>query len=149
VVSDTHGLARPQVLKALGGVSLILHAGDVGDRRVLEALNEIAPVIAVRGNVDTPERAGQLRLSEVVQIGLHQVYLLHDLSVLNIDPAAAGFGAVISGHSHRPALEWRSEVLYLNPGSAGPQRFHLPVSLAEILVEDHYPLQARLIELDL
>jgi putative phosphoesterase len=134
VISDTHGLVRPQAVEALKGSDLIVHAGDVGDEEVLERLRAIAPTIAVRGNIDTGEWAETLPIAHVVEIGGLRVYVLHDLSRLDIDPKTAGFGAVISGHSHRPSAELRQGVLYLNPGSAGPRRFRVPVAVARLRV---------------
>lgn len=135
VISDTHGLLRPQAVEALKGVSLIIHAGDIGSPEILENLDRIAPVRAVRGNTDRGEWARALPPSEVVEVGEVQLYVLHDLHTLDLDPQAAGFAAVIFGHSHRPHLERKNGVLYLNPGSAGPQRFTLPVSLAHLKVQ--------------
>jgi len=134
VISDTHGLLRPQVTEALKGSDLIVHAGDVGDPQVLEQLRGIAPTFAVRGNVDTGAWAKTLPLIEVVEAGSLQLYVLHDVTTLDIDPQAAGFAAVISGHSHRPGAERRRGVLYLNPGSAGPRRFTLPIAVAKLRV---------------
>lgn len=132
VISDTHGLLRPQATEALKDSDLIVHAGDVGDPQILEQLRGIAPTFAVRGNVDTGAWARALPLIEVVEAGPLQLYVLHDIATLDIDPHAAGFSAVIFGHSHRPSAESRRGVLYLNPGSAGPRRFTLPISLAKL-----------------
>ncbi len=134
VVSDTHGLVRPETIRALEGVDLIVHAGDVGDPSVLEALAEIAPVRAVRGNVDRGAWADELPRSDVVEVESARLYVIHEISQLDLDPAAAGLHAVISGHSHEPARETRDGVLFLNPGSAGPRRFTLPVALALLRV---------------
>jgi putative phosphoesterase len=134
VISDTHGLMRDEAIAALQGSELIIHAGDIGTPAVLERLRAIAPVHAVRGNNDRDGWARSLPLTEVVEIGTHQVYLLHDLSELDSDPAAAGFAAVITGHSHKPVAETREGVLYLNPGSAGPRRFRLPIAVARLRV---------------
>ncbi len=135
VVSDTHGLLRPEAVRALRGCERIVHAGDVGRPEVLDALNEIAPTVAVRGNVDRGEWAERLPLTEVVEFeGMH-LYVLHDLEQLDLDPAGAGFATVISGHSHVPRIELRNGVTYLNPGAAGPRRFRLPVTLAKLRVE--------------
>ncbi len=134
VLSDTHGLLRPEVLDALRGSDLILHAGDVGSPEVLERLREVAPLIAVRGNVDHGRWAEALPATEVVTAGEHRIYMLHDLQQLDLDPAAAGFSVVLSGHTHRPLAERRGGVLYLNPGSAGPRRFKLPISLARLRI---------------
>ncbi|HEY7189562.1 MAG TPA: metallophosphoesterase family protein [Vicinamibacterales bacterium] len=132
VISDTHGLLRPQALRALDGSERIIHAGDVGDPQILTRLRTIAPTTAVRGNIDTGEWAALLPMTEVVEIGDVHLYVLHDLAALDLDPKAAGFAAVISGHSHRPAAQVRNGVLYLNPGSAGPRRFKLPIALARL-----------------
>ena len=135
VISDTHGLLRPEAVAALAGCDLIVHAGDVGSPAVLAGLRRVAPVVAVRGNVDIESWARDLPESEVARVGDASVYVLHDLARLDLDPAAAGFAAVVSGHSHVPAIEEQGGVLYLNPGSAGPRRLSLPVSLARIRVE--------------
>ena len=134
VISDTHGLLRPEAIEALRGVALILHAGDVGSRVVLERLRDVAPTIAVRGNVDTEAWAGRLRETEAVEVGSIRLYMLHELSKLDLDPATAGFAVVLSGHSHRPAADTRDGVLYLNPGAAGPRRFSLPITVARLRV---------------
>src|SRR5262245_34550589 len=134
VISDTHGLVRPEAVDALRGSDLIIHAGDVGGPDVLLPLGAIAPTFAVRGNVDTASWARSLPLTEVVTAGSLLLYVLHDVSALDLDPKAAGFAAVIYGHSHRPDAEVRNGVLYLNPGSAGPRRFSLPVSVARLRV---------------
>ena len=146
VISDTHGLVRPEAVKALEGVDLIIHAGDIGTPEVLEALRAIAPVIAVRGNNDTGDWARALPETEVVEVGRVALYVLHDVHELDLDPAAAGFHAVISGHSHRPAIDRRQGVLFLNPGSAGPRRFTLPVSLAHLRIREA-ALDAQVIDL--
>jgi putative phosphoesterase len=134
VISDTHGLMRREALQALRGSDLIIHAGDVGDPAVLDALRAIAPTAAVRGNVDTGAWAGSLPVTELVEIGEVLIHVLHDVAELDLDPAAAGFAAVIFGHSHQPLIERRGGVLFLNPGSAGPRRFKLPVAVARIEV---------------
>ena len=146
VISDTHGLVRPEALRALRGAELILHAGDVGAPEVLTALRTIAPVFSVRGNVDREDWARNLPKTRTVEVGGYTIYLLHDLHNLDLDPAAAGFRAVISGHSHHPGTEQRNGVLYLNPGSAGPRRFRLPVSVALLKIGREF-LEARLVEL--
>ena len=133
VISDTHGLLRPEAAALLRGVDQIIHAGDVGRWKILNALNRLAPTVAVRGNVDTDD---DLPLTAVVTAGGARLYVLHSLSDLEFDPAAAGFQDVISGHSHQPVIEWRGGVLYLNPGSAGPRRFTLPVTLAYLTITD-------------
>lgn len=136
VISDTHGLVRPEVVKALHGVSRILHAGDIGKLEVLDSLRAIAPVTAVRGNVDGCTWAYTLPETEVVELGGVSLYMLHNLQELDLDPAAAGFRAVIYGHSHMAAADKRNGVLFLNPGSAGPRRFRLPVSVALLRVRE-------------
>ena len=132
VISDTHGLLRPEALSALAGSAHILHAGDIGDPAVLEALSRIAPVTAVRGNNDNGPWASKLRETELVHIADTRIYVIHDLAQLDIDPAAQSIGVVIAGHSHRPTQRIEDGVLYLNPGSAGPRRFKLPVTLARL-----------------
>lgn len=132
VISDTHGLLRPEALAALRGCNPILHAGDIGSAGLLRELGEVARVIAVRGNNDKDRWAKPLRETEVVDVQGLLLYLLHDLHTLNLDPAAAGFRAVISGHSHRAKIEEKEGVLYFNPGSAGPRRFKLPVSVGTL-----------------
>jgi uncharacterized protein len=146
IISDTHGLVRPQALEALKGVDMILHAGDIGSQDVLDTLNEIAPVVAVRGNNDKADWARSLPDSEVVEVGNISIYMLHDLKEIDISPAGAGFQVVVSGHSHRPGVEEQRGVLYVNPGSAGPRRFTLPVSLAHLHVAGE-KVQATIIEL--
>jgi len=136
IISDTHGLLRPEAIAALRGSDLIIHAGDVGKPEILDELRRIAPTFAVRGNVDTAAWASALPMTEVVEAGSLQIYVLHDLGTLDLDPQAAGFAAVISGHSHKPLAEVRNGVLYLNPGSAGPRRFKLPICLARLHVDD-------------
>jgi putative phosphoesterase len=131
LISDTHGLLRPQALRALEGSELIIHAGDVGDPKILEELGNLAPVVAVRGNIDTGECA-KLPETAVAQADRALIYVLHDLKTLDLKPAAAGFGMVVSGHSHKPSRTEREGVIYLNPGSAGPRRFSLPISLARV-----------------
>jgi len=134
VISDTHGLLRPEAMEALRGVEHILHAGDVGDPTILDSLRELAPVTAISGNVDVEGPCSRLPATEVVTLHGHTFYMLHDRHALDLDPAAAGFSAVISGHSHRPLIEWRHGVLYMNPGSAGPRRFSLPVSIGLLTI---------------
>jgi uncharacterized protein len=146
VISDTHGLVREEALAALHGSDVILHAGDIGSPEVLNALGRIAPTQAVRGNNDRDEWGLSLPLTQVVELGAHLVYLLHDIADLDVDPAAAGFAAVIYGHSHKPRIEEREGVLYLNPGSAGPRRFRLPIAVARMRVSAE-GLKAELVEL--
>jgi putative phosphoesterase len=134
VISDTHGLVRAEALAALAGVERIVHAGDIGAPEVLDALARIAPVTAVRGNNDRAAWAAGIPDTEVVEVGGLSLYVLHDLHELDLDPRGAGFAAVITGHSHQPRVEDRDGVLYLNPGSAGPRRFRLPISLARLTI---------------
>ena len=134
VISDTHGLLRPEATDALHGSELIIHAGDVGAPGILEALTRIAPVVAVRGNVDTAPWATALPATEVVEVAGRHLYVLHQIEHLDLDPSAAGFAAVIYGHSHKPSVEVRCGVLYLNPGSAGPRRFTLPITLVRLRI---------------
>ena len=136
VISDTHCLLRPAAIDALQGVEHILHAGDVGDSAILEALRKVAPVTAISGNIDVGGACGYLPATELITLGGHTFYMLHDRQALDLDPVAAGFSAVISGHSHKPLIEWRKGVLYMNPGSAGPRRFSLPISLGLVTIQD-------------
>ncbi len=147
MISDTHGLLRPQAVAALSGCGLIVHAGDVGSPAILADLRRLAPVVAVRGNVDVEAWARGLPETAVGEVGAVRLYVLHDLGRLDLDPAAAGFAAVVSGHSHIPAIIDRGGVLYVNPGSAGPRRFSLPVSLALLRVRDG-AVGAELVPLD-
>jgi len=135
LISDTHGLLRPQAIEALRGSELILHAGDVGKQEILEGLRELAPVVAVRGNVDTSDWARSLPETAVAEAGGVLLYVLHDLNTLDLNPAAAGFHVVVSGHSHQPRKFERDGVLYVNPGSAGPRRFQLPVTVARLTLQ--------------
>ena len=146
LISDTHGLLRPQALAALAGSDLIIHAGDVGNPEILQALKAIAPVFAVRGNVDTEPWALALPETEVVDTGAAAIYVLHDVHALDLDPAAAGFQMVVSGHSHKPGRTERGGVLFVNPGSAGPRRFDLPVTVA-LLHPDRAPWEIEFIDL--
>lgn len=148
VISDTHGLIRPEALKALEGVSLIIHAGDVGTQSVLHRLENTAPVVAVRGNTDRDGWAWKLPFTEAVEIGGIFLYVLHNLDRLDLDPAASGFSAVIYGHTHRPAIEKSGKILFINPGSAGPKRFDLPVSVALLRIKNN-SLKAELLKLEL
>jgi len=129
VISDTHGLLRPEVIEALKGCERILHAGDIGDADILRQLRNIAPTFVVRGNVDRRGPESNLPLTQVVDVGGLNLYMLHEINKLDLNPAAAGFAAVIYGHSHSPVSETRGKVLYFNPGSCGPRRFSLPVSM--------------------
>lgn len=132
VISDTHGLLRPEALDALHGSDLIIHAGDVGNPEIIEKLRRVAPTFVVRGNIDKGHWAGALPMTEVVEVGERLFYVLHDISQLDLDPADADFAAVVFGHSHVPSIETRDGVLFLNPGSAGPRRFKLPIAVARI-----------------
>src|SRR2546423_11100857 len=136
VISDTHGLLRPEALAALQGSDRIIHAGDIGDPAILDRLSEIAPVTAVRGNVDREAWTKNIPESDVLEIDGVSIYILHILENLDLKPEAAGISAVIYGHSHVPKQEMRNGVLYFNPGSAGPRRFNLPVSVGKLMVQD-------------
>ena len=146
VISDTHGLLRPQAVEALRGSSLIIHAGDVGVPEILDELRDIAPVFAVRGNVDRGAWASALPEAEIVEAANGLIYVLHDIGTLALDPPTAGFRAVIHGHSHQPKARTKDGVLYFNPGSAGPRRFSLPVSVGRLTVSGD-ELEAEIIEL--
>ena len=146
VISDTHGLLRLEALRALEGADLIIHAGDVGKPEVLAALRDLAPVRAVRGNVDRGDWAEALPLTDVVEVEGRFLYVLHNVGELDLDPHAAGFSGVIFGHSHKPLQEMRNGVLFLNPGAAGPRRFKLPVSLARLRVGEE--IEVEMLELE-
>ncbi len=148
VISDTHGLLRPEAFQALRGSDRILHAGDIGAPEIIEALAQIAPVTAVRGNIDIGPWASTLPATEVVEAGGESIYILHDLSQLDLKPEAAGFRVVIYGHSHQPQIEERNGILYFNPGSAGPRRFHLPVSVGKLTIKAG-KVCAELVELEI
>jgi len=148
LLSDTHGLLRPEAVKFLRGSDFIVHAGDIGDPAVLETLRALAPVTAVRGNNDRDSWARGIAETEVLQVGEVFIHVLHYLAQLDVDPAAAGFQVVVSGHSHQPRIEERGGVLYVNPGSCGPRRFKLPVAVAELSVSGK-SVKAKLVELDL
>jgi putative phosphoesterase len=135
VLSDTHGLLRPEALEALRGATHILHAGDVGDITILERLRAIAPVTAIRGNIDTHGRTAALPATEAIELEGMLIYMLHSRAELDVKPAAAGIAVVISGHSHKPSVESSGGVLYLNPGSCGPRRFSLPVTVAHLYLD--------------
>jgi uncharacterized protein len=134
VISDTHGLLRPEALQVLEGVNQIVHAGDIGRPQIIDALREIAPVTAIRGNVDHGVWAEEFSATEIVEVDGLLLYMLHDLAGLDLDPAAAGFRVVVYGHSHDPIVAEKQGVVYLNPGSAGPRRFRLPISIARMAV---------------
>lgn len=135
IISDTHGLLRAEAVEALQGSDLILHAGDIGTPEVIQALEEIAPVVAVRGNMDLGFWADDYPLTQVTECGHRKFYILHDIKKLQIDPATSEFDVVVSGHTHRLAREWKDGILYLNPGSAGPRRSGLPITLLRLKVE--------------
>jgi len=135
VISDTHGLLRPEVVPVFKGVDLILHAGDIGSIEVLDQLRTVAPIVAVRGNNDKGDWANQIPDSEVAQVGEVSIYILHDLNELVLRPPAGSVQVVISGHSHRPSIERRDGILFVNPGSAGPRRFKLPISVARMTIQ--------------
>ncbi len=147
LISDTHGLLRREALKALRGSELIIHAGDVGKPEILEELRKIAPVVAVRGNVDTEPWARALPETAVAEAGSVLIYILHDVNALDLNPAAAGFHIVVSGHSHKPGKTERDGVLYINPGSAGPRRFQLPVTVARLNLA-RIPYEVEFLELE-
>ena len=146
VISDTHGLLRAEALAVLQGSEHILHAGDVGDPAILDRLREIAPVTAIRGNVDTAGPCSQLPETELIQLAGRGLYMLHDRQALDLDPIAAGIAVVVSGHSHHPAIHWHKGVLYFNPGSAGPRRFSTPVSLGFLNITET-AIEPRLVDL--
>ena len=148
VLSDTHGLLRPAALDALAGVDHILHAGDVGDMAILDALRAIGPVTAIRGNIDREGPCAALPATEAVDLDGCLTYMLHALEDLDLSPKAAGMRMVVCGHSHRPLVEERDGVLYLNPGSAGPRRFQLPVTVALVRVVEGRP-SAEIVELEI
>jgi uncharacterized protein len=140
LVSDTHGLLRPEVLSALQGVDQILHAGDVGAPEILTALKKIAPVTAIGGNVDTQPWARALPETELIEVDGTTIYILHDLSRLDLKPEAVQIAAVIYGHSHQPKIEEKNGVLYINPGSAGPRRFNLPITVGKLEIKKGKPI---------
>jgi putative phosphoesterase len=146
LIGDTHGLVRPQALNALKDSELIIHCGDIGDPAVMEALQELAPVRAIRGNNDKGAWAVSLPDSDVVEIGGHKIYVLHNLAELALDPATCDFTAIISGHSHKPKVERRGKILFVNPGSAGPRRFTLPVTVATLALRAGH-CDAEIVEL--
>jgi putative phosphoesterase len=149
LISDTHGLLRPEALDLLRNSDFIVHAGDVGDPAILTELGRLAPVTAIRGNIDKGAWAQSLPKTEVLQVGEAAfVYVLHSIEDLDLDPAAAGFQAVICGHSHKPGFRWKDGVLYVNPGSAGPRRFSLPVSIGRLLV-DGDKVSVELVEIEM
>ena len=146
IISDTHGLLRPEAIKRLAGVDHIIHSGDIGSPEVIDGLRRIAPTTAVRGNVDAGEWAKDYPDTELVILGGRALYVLHNLKEIKLDPAASAFDVIISGHSHRPKIETKNGVLYVNPGSAGPRRFKLPIAVATLAVSDHV-LLPRILEI--
>lgn len=146
LISDTHGLLRLEALAFLRGSDFIVHAGDIGDAAVLEELRRLAPLTAVRGNNDKGPWAKSIAETDVLEVGEVSIYVLHDLAELDLDPVAAGFRVVVSGHSHHPSVEDRDGVLYVNPGSSGPRRFRLPIAAAELQVAGS-SVKARIVEL--
>jgi putative phosphoesterase len=148
VISDTHGLLRPEAMAALAGSDHIVHGGDIGNAAILAALSAIAPLTVVRGNNDRGDWADAVPHSALVQVGQIFIYAVHDIATIDLDPEGAAVQAVIYGHSHKPLAEQRGSVLYLNPGSAGPRRFKLPVSVAMLLIDGNH-LHANIIELDI
>jgi putative phosphoesterase len=149
LISDTHGLLRPEAAAALAGVAHILHAGDVGRPEILASLRSIAPVTAVRGNVDYGGWADELPSETVISIEGHNLYMLHSSADIRIDPRDAQMTAVISGHTHKPLIEKRDDVLYVNPGSAGPRRFSLPISIGFLRLSRNAPIEAWLRTFDI
>jgi uncharacterized protein len=146
VISDTHGLLRPEVLEVFRGVSLILHAGDIGNAEVLEELRVLAPVTAIRGNNDIGEWARRIPETQTLSVGDASIFMLHNLKEMKVNPSAENLAAVISGHSHKPAVDYRDGILFLNPGSAGPRRFKLPISVARLIIQGA-TVRAELIDL--
>ncbi len=147
LISDTHGLLRSEAVAFLRGTDFIIHAGDIGDAAVLRELEALAPVTAVRGNNDNGPWARAVAESEVLQVGDVTIYVIHDLAALDLDPVAAGVQVVVSGHSHKPLVQTRNGVLYVNPGSAGPRRFKLPIAVAELEIAGG-SVKANVVELD-
>ena len=146
VISDTHGLLRPEALSRLRGANAIVHAGDIGNPEILTQLRQVAPVTAVRGNIDTATWSKELPETDVLEIDGVSLYVLHNVQDLDLSPSASGFAAVIFGHSHQPLIEWRKDVLFFNPGSAGPKRFSLPISLGRLTIVNG-KVRAELIDL--
>jgi putative phosphoesterase len=148
VLSDTHGLLRPELLSALANVDHILHAGDIGDPDILTTLSNIAPVTAIRGNIDTHGPCSTLPATEAIELSGCLIYIVHNLDDLDLNPQAAGIGVVLYGHSHKPSIGHRNGVLYLNPGSAGPRRFNLPIAYSLLRIANGQP-QAEILPLEL
>jgi putative phosphoesterase len=146
LISDTHGLLRPEARAFLIGCDYIVHGGDIGEAKILDELAAMAPLIAVKGNNDSDPWAARLPATELIRVGNVFVYVIHNLAELDIDPGAAGIRVIVSGHSHKPMIEERDGILYVNPGSSGPKRFKLPVSVGEIIVSGS-AVRARLVDL--
>jgi uncharacterized protein len=146
IISDTHGLLRPEAVRALQGCHHIIHAGDIGAPEIIPALNKIAPVTAIRGNIDTEPWTTKFPPTEVVELDGVFLYVVQDVKAIDLNPQAAGFAAVISGHSHQPKQEWKDGLLYFNPGSAGPRRFKLPISLGILEITGN-KIEGRIIDL--
>ncbi len=149
LISDTHGLIRPEALEALRGSDLIIHCGDIGDPVVLETLRTLAPVRAIRGNNDRGPWANGLPPQDLVEVGGHAIRVLHNLAELDPDTDAAGLTAVVFGHSHKPLIEKRAGVLFINPGSAGPRRFKLPVTVATLALRSARRCEAKIVRLSI
>ena len=147
VISDTHALLRPEALDALRGATHILHAGDVGDIAILDALRALAPVTAIRGNIDTHGPTAELPATAAIELSGRLLYMLHSIDDLDLNPHAAGIAVVLSGHSHKPRIDIHKGVLYLNPGSAGPRRFSLPTTVAHLHLDAHTPPHAEIVDL--
>jgi uncharacterized protein len=147
VISDTHGLLRPELLSALAHVDHILHAGDIGDPSILTTLSSIAPITAIRGNIDTHGPCAALPATEAIEISGCLIYIVHNLDDLDLNAQAAGLGVVLYGHSHQPSIDHRNGVLYLNPGSAGPRRFNLPITYALLAIQNTRP-EAKILPID-
>ena len=147
ILSDTHGLLRPEVLTLLAGSGHILHLGDVGDPEILGKLAKLAPVTAIRGNIDTQGPCAMLPETEVVTLASLDFYLLHNIQALDLDPAAAGFAAVLYGHSHKPEIRRHKGILYMNPGSCGPRRFQLPLTCGQIVIDKNGQIEAKILTL--
>jgi len=146
LISDTHGLLRPEALAALADADLLIHAGDIGKPEVVAALKKIAPLVAIKGNNDTDSWARRLPETKKITLGALKLYVIHNVKELSFDPAARGFRVVISGHSHKPVIQTKDNVLFVNPGSAGPRRFKLPICVGKLLVQGE-TVDAEIIEL--
>jgi putative phosphoesterase len=146
LISDTHGLLRPEALAALADSDLLIHAGDIGKPEVVAALKKIAPLVAIKGNNDTDSWARRLPETEKITLGALKLYVIHNVKELSFDPAGRGFRVVISGHSHKPVIQTKDNVLFVNPGSAGPRRFKLPICVGKLIVQGE-TVDAQIIEL--